>query len=63
MRTLSTLEPAMNSNRFGQVFEDPSYDEDGVIQIDEDADWEDAIESAFENMDPAEEIYSPYIGA
>jgi hypothetical protein len=53
----------MNSNRFGQVFEDPSYDEDGVIQIDEDADWEDAIESAFENMDPAEEIYSPYIGA
>ncbi len=34
-------------SRFGMVVEDPFYDEDGVL-IDEDADWEDAVE-----QDPA----------
>ncbi len=34
-------------SRFGMVVEDPFYDDDGVL-IDDDADWEDAVE-----QDPA----------
>jgi hypothetical protein len=41
-------------NRFGQVFEDPMYDEDGIL-VDEDADWEDVV-------DPGDLEYNEDIG-
>jgi hypothetical protein len=41
-------------NRYGQVFEDPMYDEDGIL-VDEDADWEDVA-------DPGDLEYNEDIG-
>lgn len=42
------------SNRYGQVFEDPMYDEDGNL-VDEDADWETEV-------DPGDLEYDEDIG-
>lgn len=42
------------SNRYGQVFEDPMYDEDGIL-VDEDADWETEV-------DPGDLEYDEDIG-
>ena len=44
-------------NRYGQVFEDPSYDEDGVLADDE-QDWQDVEYD--EDFDIAEDL-SPFI--
>lgn len=45
-------------NRFGQIFEDPSYDEDGVLA--EEQDWEDVqlVEELVDLFDPFNTVNS-----
>lgn len=46
-------------NRFGMVFEDPTYDEDGNC-VDEDFEWEDAkeLQDQLDNYDPYDTVNS-----